>query len=597
MGTATTSAAEGTETRPETLGAMFLSVSERYEGPALRWKEGERWVDMSYPTFGLAAREIARGLIALGIERGDRVAILSNTRPEWTLADAGLMCAGAVAAPIYQTNSPEECRYVLEHSDARLVFCEDEDQLAKVAAIRDDCPALETVVMLTGEGPGTITLADLRARGYDVAADQVDARVRGVHPGDMASLVYTSGTTGPPKGCVITHSNWISAMRMYESQLDLKGGMLFYMFLPLAHSLARATQMVALDTGGTLAYWQRDSRRLLDDLRDVRPTHFPSVPRIFEKIFTAATSNASGARGLMFRWALATGRRAREREHRGEPAGRLARRAQEVADRVALAKVRGLFGGELQLAVTGAAPIGREVIEFFEACGVILLEGYGLSESTAAGTLNTPAAHRIGTVGRPLPGAEVRIASDGEVLMHGPHVFSGYFKDPGATSEALEPDGWLHTGDLGSIDDGYLSITGRKKDLIITSSGKNIAPSNIENALKESRWISEAVVYGDARPYLVALISLDPDEARVLAERAGVEPEIASMADDPRVRAEIQHEVDAANRRFARIEQVKRFRILDHDLSQAAGELTPTLKVKRRAVYEKYAAEIEELYT
>ena len=596
METASARVGAGAGTDPETLGGMFLSAFERHTGPALRWKEEGRWADMSYGAFGNVAREIARGLIARGIERGDRVAILSNTRPEWTLADAGIMCAGAVTAPIYQTNSPEECRYVLEHSDARLVFCEDEDQLSKIAGIRDDCPALETVVLLTGEAPGAISLAELRTGGYDIAAEEVDARVHGVHPGDMASLVYTSGTTGPPKGCVLTHANWIATARMYRSQLQLDGRMLVYMFLPLAHSLARGTQMVAVDTGATIAYWQRDSRKLLDDLREVRPTHLPSVPRVFEKVFTAARSDASGPRALLMRWAVATGRRSRERERSGAPAGRLMRHAQSLADRVVLSRVRGIFGGNLELALTGAAPIGRDVLEFFDACGIPLLEGYGLSESTAAGTLNTPRDYRLGTVGRALPGTEMRIADDGEVLLHGPNVFNGYFKDPDATREVLEADGWLHTGDLGSVDDGYLTITGRKKDIIITSSGKNIAPANIENALKGSRWISEAIVYGDNRPYLVALVGLDTDEAPALAERAGAAPDIASMASDPRVREEIQREVDAVNARFARIEQVKRFVILDHAMSQAGGELTPTMKVRRRAVHERYAGIIEKLY-
>jgi long-chain acyl-CoA synthetase len=586
-------------TEATTLGEMFLRSAELFSGPALRWKEGDRWVDMRYPELGRHAREIARGLIALGIERGDRVAILSDTRPEWTLADAGAMCAGAATAPIYQTNSPGECRYVLEHSDARVVFCEDADQLAKVAQVRDDCPALEHVVMLTGEGEGALSMDALRARGYEVPEREVDARAAAVHPEDMASLVYTSGTTGPPKGCVLTHSNWISTMRMYEGQLGLEDHMLIYIFLPLAHSLARTTQMVALDVGGTLAFWQRDAKRVLDDLREVRPTHVPSVPRVFEKIFTAAQAGIAEqprVKQLVFNWALSTGRRVRRHERSGSSPGRLLQAQQDLADRLALSKVRDLFGGRLSMALTGAAPIGREVLEFFDACGVTVLEGYGMSESTAAGTLNTPKRRRIGTVGRALPGTEVRIAGDGEVLMRGPHVFSGYYKDPAATEEALEPDGWLRTGDLGALDDGYLSITGRKKDIIITSSGKNITPVNIENALKENRWISEAVVYGDAHPYLVALIALDPEELPALAAKLGVDADIEAMASDDRVRSEIQGVVDATNERFARIEQVKRFLVLDRDLSQATGEMTPTMKVKRAVVYERYHDELEGLY-
>jgi long-chain acyl-CoA synthetase len=358
--------------------------------------------------------------------------------------------------------------------------------------------------------------------------------------------------------------------------------------------------MVVLDVGGTIAYWRGDPKVVLDDLAATRPTHVPSVPRVFEKVHTKALSGVEEAGRLkraIFHWALETGRLVRELERAGGAPGAMLRRRHKLADRLVLSKVRGLFGPDIKLALTGAAPIPREVLEFFDACGVLVLEGYGMTETTAAATLNTQARFRFGTVGRALPGSEVSIAADGEVLMRGPHVFRGYYKNDKATRETFNENGWLRSGDLGSIDeDGYLHITGRKKDLIITSSGKNISAANIETALREIRWVSQAIVYGDNRPYLVALLTLDPDEAPALAARVGVEPDLAAMAKDERVHAELARAVDEINTRFARIEQIKRFTILERDLTQEDGELTPTMKVKRAVVYREYADAIDALY-
>ena len=583
-------------THGRTLGEMLVRSNGRDEA-ALRYKDSGEWEEMSYAELVRCARDTARGLIAVGIERGDRVAILSNTRPEWTLADAGVMCAGAATAPIYHTNSPEECEYVLRHSESRLVFCEDADQLAKVKQVRDRCPELQHAVLLTGDGRDAMTIAELRAAGTETDDEAVDRRVMAVEPGDLATLVYTSGTTGPPKACMLSHSNWISTANLYEQVLDLEDPpVVVFMFLPLAHSLARIIQMVTLDVGGTLAFWQRDPARLLDDIREVSPTHLTSVPRVFEKIYAAASAGVIEQPALkraIFQWAIGTGREARSREP--DSAGWLLRRRYELADRLVLSKVRGLFGDRLRFAMSGAAPIAADVLEFFNASGVTILEGWGLSESTAAGTMNTVRARRIGTVGKPLPGVDVRIADDGEILMRGPHIFEGYLKDAGATEDTFTED-WFRTGDIGSIEDGFLKITGRKKEIIITSSGKNITPTNIELPLKENRWISEAIVYGDNRPYLVALITLDPEEAPALAAQLGIDPDRGSMAGDDRVRAVVGKVVDEANKRFARIEQIKRFAILDCDLTQAGGELTPTLKVKRRIVYDKYADTLVRLY-
>ena len=583
-----------------TLGRMVLSASERGEDVALRLPGEDGFRSITYRELGETAREIARGLIALGIEPGEVVAILCSTRAEWTLCEAGALCAGAVIAPVYLTNSPEECQHVLSHSQARLVFCEDAEQVAKIALVAPRCPDLEHVIVIEGQAPGAIPLAELRRDGETVEADAVERRVRAVAPEDVATLVYTSGTTGLPKGCALTHSNFLSATAMYRGQLELDEIQpVIYMFLPLSHVLARIAQMVVIDVGGTLVYWGGDPRRIVEEVAAAQPTHFVAVPRIYEKMHTAIISAVEG-RGpharVLFAWALEVGRRARRTERAGKTLGPLSALRLRVADRLGLASVRALFGPRLKLALVGAAPIDHELLEFFDACGVLVLEGYGMTESCATGTLNPAHAPRFGTVGRALPDSEVMVAEDGEVLLRGPHVFAGYHRNPDATAATFTED-WLYTGDVGSLSaDGYLTLTGRKKDLIITSSGKNITPVNIENALRETRWIAEAVVFGDRRPYLVCMITLDPDEVPKLAEQLSIPANLAGMARDERVRALLAGDIDAANARFARIEQVKRFGVLDHDLTQAAGELTPTLKVKRNVVYERYADFFAELY-
>ncbi len=583
-----------------TLGRMVLSAQERGEDVALRYQtaSGERAI--SYAELGRRSRELARALIALGIERGDAVAILCSTRVEWTLCELGAECAGAIVVPIYSTNSPEECRHVLADSRARLVFCEDAAQVAKIAALERELPKLEHVVVLDGHAAGANPIQELARLAEDVAPEAVDERVQAVAPEDVATLVYTSGTTGPPKGCMLTHANLLAATAMYRGQLELDDVQpVIYMFLPLAHVLARVAQIVALDVGGTLVYWSGDPKAILEEVAASSPTHFVAVPRIYEKLHTGVVSAVAGAgppARALFAWALEVGRRARLAERAGSSPGRLARARLRLAERVALRKVRALFGERLQMALVGAAPIDHELLEFFDACGVTVLEGYGMTESCATATLNPARAPRFGTVGKALPNSELTLSEEGEILMRGPHVFAGYHDDPAATSTTLI-DGWLYSGDLGELSgDGYLTVTGRKKDLIITSSGKNVAPANIENALRETRWIAEAVVYGDRRHYLVCMVTLDADEAPKLAEQLGIPADLRSMAGDERVHELLQTDVDAANARFARVEQIKRFAILDHELTQAAGELTPTLKVKRALVYQRYADFFARLY-
>jgi long-chain acyl-CoA synthetase len=580
---------------------MVLATARRGPDVALRFPLDGQTVSLSYGELGVISREIARGLIALGVEVGERVAILCSTRAEWTLADCGALCAGAVVVPVYHTNSPEECAYVLKHSEARVIFCEDPSQAEKIEQVRGRLPRLRQIVLIEGEAPhdDAITIEQLRERGAEVPQDAVRNRVDAVSPEDPATLVYTSGTTGPPKGCMLSHANMLSTARMYSERLQINSTHSLYQFLPLAHVLARVAQIVILDTGAQVCFWGGDPTKIVEELDELQPTHFPAVPRIYEKIHSTVVGRVEDGPALqrtLFKRALTQSRALRRMQARGLSPGPIRLARHRLADALVLSKVRRIFGGRLQLALVGAAPVARDLLEFFDACGVTVLEGYGLTESTAAATLNTPDDLRLGTVGRPLPGTEVQIAADGEILLRGPNVFEGYYKNAAATSETFE-DGWLATGDLGAItDEGYLVVTGRKKDLIITSSGKNITPVNIENALRETRWISEAVVYGDERPYLVALLTLDRDEQAKLAERLNVSADTAAMAHDESVHATVWEAVEEVNANLARIEQIKRFAILDHDMTQADGELTPTLKVKRTVVYDRYVDLFDALY-
>jgi long-chain acyl-CoA synthetase len=577
------------------LGALALAAADRYTGDAMR-APGRPAI--TYEAFGRAVREIAGGLASLGVAAGDKVAILCGTIPEWTLADFGAFCAGATVVPVYHTNSPEECEYVLSHSGAKVILLEDAGQAAKVAQVRASLPELEHVVVLTGTAEGALTLDELRSRG--AGSTVASERIAAVEPDEPATIVYTSGTTGPPKGCVLTHANLLYVAGAYIDRLELRSAPpIIFQYLPLAHVLARMVSFVGLETGGTLCFWRGETAKLAEDIAEAKPTHIPTVPRLLEKIHTRVVGTAEAAGGVkaaIFKRALATGEKVARAKREGRSVSPLERARHAIGDRLALSRVRDALGPNDPILITGAAPISTEVIEFFYACGVPVLEGYGMTETCAAATLNTLKEVRVGSVGRPLPGTEVTLAGDGEILMRGPHVFKGYHRNEAATAEVMSADGWLHSGDLGEIVDGYLQITGRKKDLIITSSGKNVSPEALESALRETRWISQAIVAGDRRSYLVALVTLDPDEAPNLAAELGVSADPESMARDEKVRAAIWKDIEAVNRRFARIEQIKRFAILPRDLSQEEGELTPTLKVKRAVVYEKYGPQVDALY-
>jgi long-chain acyl-CoA synthetase len=583
------------------------------EQVAIRYKRDGSWHDVTYAQLAGMVQEIGLGLIDLGIKPGERVSILANTRPEWSYADLAATSAGAVVVPIYQTNSPEECHWVLSDSEACAVVCENEEQLAKVAAIRDRLPNLRTIIVIdppagvaadNGDASGArkieaITLEEVRQRGSGGDAKELEARRAGVQPDDPFTFIYTSGTTGPPKGCVLTHGNYCAIIDMIADVRELTEEEVSYLYLPLAHSYALLVQLAAFALGSTLAYFGGDTKQIVAELAEVKPTYLPSVPRVFEKIYTLAHGAIEAQppeERKRAEAAIRLGVQVRDMINRGEAVPEDMRKQFEEADEQLFKNVRAIFGGRIRHATSGAAPIAHEILEFFYACGVPVFEGYGMTETATAATVSTLEHHRFGTVGRALPGVELKIADDGEILVKGPNIFAGYHNQASTSFGAVE-NGWLHTGDLGSIDeDGYLSITGRKKDIIITAGGKNLTPANIENDLKQCRWISQAVMHGDQRPYPVVLITLDEEEIPIYAREHGLPEDMPSLSRHPAIHELIQREVEKVNANYAQVEQVKKFAILDHDLSQPTGELTPTLKVKRNVVNEKYADVFDALY-
>ncbi len=590
----------GRGTHSKTLADLLPLAAQVYgDAPAVRYKDGEKWVDRSFNEVVAIVRPLALGLAELGVQKGDRVSILGNTRPEWTYYDFAALSIGATVVPIYQTNSPEECRYVLENSDAKVVVVEDDEQMEKIRKVRDQLPKLEQVVRMTGSSDDAISGDELAAKGAGGDAGRWESLYSAVTPADICTFIYTSGTTGPPKGCIISHGNYRAMLDMVNETSVIEGEDVTYLYLPLAHSFALLIQLGSFDLGATIAYWERDPLKIMPNLAELKPTYFPSVPRIFEKIYTMATSameKEGGLKKAIFDWAIKVGGKMRETERAGRKPGFLLRKQYGFADKKVLSKIRGLFGGQLRLAVSGAAPINPDILRFFDAAGVLVLEGWGMTETSTAATISSPEDFKIGTIGKPFPGCEVRIAEDGEILVKGPNVFQGYHKNEEATRETIV-DGWLHTGDIGEIDsDGFIKITGRKKDIIITAGGKNITPANLEAEIKQHPLVSQCVVVGDRRPYLVALVTLDPEEAAAYAQENSLEETPEQLSANPDVKASIMAHVDQINQKFARVEQVKKIAILPQDLAQETGELTPTLKVKRAVVTSKHEDEIEKLY-
>jgi long-chain acyl-CoA synthetase len=591
-------ASEPVEAGRRTVARAAATAAERFgDRVALRHRERGKWRERTFAEVGELVDELALGLVALGLEPGDRACILANTRPEWTFTSAAISRAGGVVVPIYSTDSPEECEWVAGNSEARMIVCEDASQADKIARVRDRLERLEHVIVMDPDGTeGATSLEGLRELGRGGADhSELERRCEEVSADDPYTVIYTSGTTGPPKGVVLTHGNCASVGVIDQEIGFVTEEDVSYLYLPLAHAFALTVQLATFDVGGSIVYFGGDPKRIVAELQETKPTFLPSVPRIFEKIYALATAAAEDQGRL--RQAVELGVRVRRMQQRGEEAPDALRVAFEEADEALYRNVRGLFGGNVKQAVSGAAPISAEILEFFYACGVPVLEGWGMTETAGVGCVNTLDQLRFGTVGQPLPGIEVKLADDGEVLTRGSNVFREYWRNPEATRETFTADGWLLTGDLGSIDeDGFVSITGRKKDIIITAGGKNLTPANLENDLRQSRWISHAVMYGDRRPYPVALISLDAEEILPWARERALPEDMPSLIGRGEVRELIQGELDRANAKYAQVEQIKKFELLDHDLSQETGELTPTGKMKRSVVNERYADLLEQMY-
>ncbi|MDT0449008.1 AMP-dependent synthetase/ligase [Streptomyces hesseae] len=588
--------------RPDTFAEFTEWTAERYGGlPALRFRRGDGWAETSHEELRETVRTLGRGLIGLGVRPDDRVAILAETRPEWTHAQFAALAAGAVVVPVYPTAGQEELAWVLGDSGASVVICENAAQAARVTAVRDKLPELRHLVLMdgdpTGRPAGTHLLAALPA---DTPLTELLSRAAARKGDDLCTIVYTSGTTGLPKGCRLTHTNLVTNQ---DATADLTGagpGDTTYLYLPLAHILGQLIQLTALRRGGALCYFGGRVENVVAELAEVRPTHLPSVPRLFEKVHAAAVSQAEahGPEGrARLEAAVRVGLEMAGLRERGEEPTEALRTAWETADRRVFAPTRAVFGGRLRWALTGAAPIAPQTLDFLRACGIAVYEGYGMTEASGVITVNHPGAVRPGTVGQAIAGCEVRIAEDGEVLARGPGVFAGYHGNPAATAGTVGADGWLRTGDIGTLDaEGYLRITGRKKDLIITSSGKNLTPSLWEFAAQQSRWISRAVMIGDRRPYPVALLTLDTAEITAWAAREGVVFDAGGPARHPAVRRLCEEAVAVANERVSRPARIRAFTILAGDFGVESGTLTPTLKLRRTAVTERYAGEIEALY-
>ena len=551
-----------------------------------------QWQDVTAARFLGEVSAVAKGLVAAGIEPGDRVALISRTRYEWTLVDYAIWFAGAVTVPMYETSSADQIAWILRDSGARAVIAEGQGHLARIAEARGDLEQLNHVWAFEDNAIDVLTRL-----GADISDDDLDKRRTTATPLDLATLIYTSGTTGRPKGCMLTHGNFMFELGVAVDELQELFGEdgATLLFLPLAHVLARIVQVGCVRSRTRLAH-SADIATLLPDLAAYRPTFVLAVPRIFEKMFNVASQRATAdGRGRLFDRAAETAIAWSRGLDRGGPS--LAVRARHAAySRLVYGRLREALGG-CRYAVSGGAPLGDRLGHFYRGIGLTVLEGYGLTETTAAITVNTPEAHKVGTVGRPLPGTAVRVADDGELMCRGGQVFAGYWNDEPATAEVLERDGWLHTGDIGEVDDeGFVRITGRKREILVTAGGKNVAPAMLEDRLRAHWLVSQCLVVGDGQPFIAALVTLDQESAAEWAAANGKSRRLSDLASDADLRAEIAAAVDEANQAVSRAESIRKFTILDHDWTEEGGQLTPSLKLKRSVVLRQCRDEIADLY-
>jgi long-chain acyl-CoA synthetase len=577
--------------------ALWLSaLAEQRTSPAFLAERDGFWEPVTWSDAGDRVSELANGLLALGIAKGDAFGILASTRVEWVLFDYALALVGAVTVPVYSTSAPRDCAYALDHTDAIGVLVEDDQQLAKLDEVRSDIPRVEHV----------LTFADLdgladRGRKHAAANPHaLDEAIAAVAEDDLYTFIFTSGTTGSPKACMIRHRN---AHEMVSVTAEIDGLIepddIVLHWLPLAHNFGRLLHLAGAHVGLTAAFCS-DPYRVAEALPIVQPTLLPGVPRVFEKVHDTTRSafdKQTGARRALVEWALRVGRRASVLRAEGSPLPPGLALQHRLASLLVYSKFKRRLGGRIRLAVSGAAPLSVEIAEFFHALDVLILEGYGLTECTAAASVNRPHRYRFGTVGLALPRFEVKTAADGELLIRSGTVFAGYYKDEAATREVLDEDGWVHTGDIAEIDaDGFIRITDRKKDIIVTAGGKKVAPQNLENELRNSKFVSQALIVGDRRPHVAALVALDPVELGSWGAAHGLPTDPAELAGHPEVAALVQGIVDDVNRGRTRFEQIKRFAILPRDFSNEEDEVTPTMKLRRRVCEQHFAAEIDELY-
>ena len=579
-----------------TIPRLWRDAVSRNTGAAYLVEKDGGWHEVTWADAGERVERLANGLLARGVRKGDAFGILARNTLEWALFDFALAHIGAVGAAIYANSSPHDVHYVLEHSESVGVLCEDDTQRAKVEEGRSTLPRLREV----------LTFADLAALEDEGVAYReanpgaLDEAVGAIDEEDLFTFIYTSGTTGPPKGCMIRHRNYYAMVATVDDLPDHSApGDVMLLYLPLAHNFGRLMHLSGPYVGYTIAFLP-DPLDVARAMPEVRPTILPSVPRVYEKVHTAVTSTFAETTGVKRRlvdWALDVGRRESALRQEGRPLSFGLSVQHRIAERLVFSKVKERLGGRLRRPISGGAPLAKEIAEFFDAMGICILEGYGLTECTTAATTNTKERYRFGTVGPALPGFELRLAEDGELLVRSETVFAGYFKEPEATAEVLGADGWLRTGDIASIDaDGFVTITDRKKDILVTAGGKNIAPQNLENDLKTSRFVSQAIVVGDRRPFPAALITLDPVEIEKWAAEQGIDGDVAALAGDARVHELVAGIVEEVNAERSRYEQIKRFAILPRDFEMDRGEVTPTLKLRRRIVLDHFADEVASLY-
>jgi long-chain acyl-CoA synthetase len=571
------------------------NAAEHPTGVGLRIQRGGRWEDVTHAEFAGQVAAVAKGLVAGGVRAGDRVGLLARTRYEWTVLDFAIWTAGAVVVPIYETSSPDQLAWILTDSGARAIVVENAGHAATVESVRDQTPDLGPVWVIDDGALDVLTAA-----GADVPDGELTARRTTVTADSLATLIYTSGTTGRPKGCELTHANFLfeirNGMTLLDRYLNPDGSLL--LFIPLAHVLARVLEVGALYTRAVIGH-TADVKDLVGDLGRFQPTFLLAVPRVFEKVFNSAKAGAeSSGKGRIFDRAAQVAVEWSRAHDTGGPG--LALKAQHaVFDKLVYGKLRAALGGRCAAAVSGGAPLGERLGHFFRGIGITIFEGYGLTETTAAAAVNHDTALRIGTVGRPLPGVDVAIAEDGEVLLRGGIVMRGYWRNEQATREAIDEHGWFHTGDIGELDSqGFLSITGRKKEILVTAGGKNVAPAVLEDRLRAHKLISQCIVVGDQRPFIGALVTLDAEALPGWLRSRGKDPSLTPdrLREDPDLQAEIQAAVTEANEAVSHAEAIKKFRVLAADFSEENGTLTPSLKLKRAVVMKEFGDEVEALY-